>query len=33
LLKAPSSFGSVLVVAGMYAVPCAAFVLTYIESW
>jgi chlorophyll synthase len=33
LLKAPSTFGAVLVVAGTYAVPCAAFVMTYIESW
>ena len=33
LLKEPSSFGAVLVVAGTYVVPCAAFVLTYIESW
>jgi chlorophyll synthase len=33
LLKAPSSFGAVLVIAGTYAVPCAAFVLTYVESW
>ncbi|HEX5995747.1 MAG TPA: UbiA prenyltransferase family protein [Jiangellales bacterium] len=32
LLREPSSFGAVLVVAGTYAVPCAAFVLTYVES-
>ncbi|HEX6338381.1 MAG TPA: UbiA prenyltransferase family protein [Jiangellaceae bacterium] len=32
LLKEPSSFGAVLLVAGTYAVPCAAFVLTYVES-
>lgn len=32
LLKEPASFGAVLVVAGTYVVPCAAFVLTYIES-
>jgi 4-hydroxybenzoate polyprenyltransferase len=32
LLKEPSSFGAVLVVAGTYAVPCAAFVLTYVDS-
>jgi chlorophyll synthase len=32
LLKEPASFGSVLVVAGTYVVPCAAFVLTYVQS-
>ena len=32
LLREPSSFGAVLLVAGTYVVPCAAFVLTYIES-
>jgi chlorophyll synthase len=32
LLREPSSFGSVLVVAGTYVVPCAAFVITYVQS-
>lgn len=32
LLKGPPSFGPVLVVAATYAVPCAAFVLTHVES-
>jgi chlorophyll synthase len=32
LLREPSSFGSVLVVAGTYVVPCAAFVVTYVQS-
>ena len=32
LLKEPSSFAAVLAVAGTYIVPCAAFVLTYVDS-
>lgn len=31
LLREPASFGSVLVVAGTYVVPCAAFVVTYVQ--